>query len=290
MEQKINDINEDTSTPNAPNIETTDENLTVDAMFQQSSLPSLGRQIFSVLPINGPTGGLFNIKKKAVGNEFELVKRNVEVYNSAAIKTALTQEAVQDLKAMHGKEANLVVGKLLRGLANDDENTKTLAFLVAQAKAAAGLTLTSSSNSEVTLFELTKKVTDLILEINKLNLRTYEACAIVPYKAVSAMMALSQYAGGDDDGERGLFIAKIGKTRYYTNPDSTSLVAYVVLRDSENPSKSSAVFSPYMGQIIEARDPDSGSLTYHIFNRYAITASPLHITNNEMIYSFAITL
>ena len=55
---------EDTSTPAAPGIETTDENLSVDQMFQQATLPSLAKQIFSVQPMHGPTAALFNILKK----------------------------------------------------------------------------------------------------------------------------------------------------------------------------------------------------------------------------------
>lgn len=408
-------INEDTVGSNAQNIETTDENLSVDLMFQQNQIPSLGRQIFSVVPINGPTGALFNILKKsdiaevttvlceadtlgslndkywtlssttidyyvwynvntagalapiagktaievalstdasiadvgdatqaaihaiggagvvftatdddaglititntvvgavtiaadgdtgwtdawtvtttgAIVNEFELLRNEVGVYPSSAIKTALTQEAVEDLKSQHNKEANIIIGNLLRGLANDAENVKTLAFLAAQAKASSTLALTTSSNAETNLFEITHKVSELVLEMNKLNLRTYEACVVLPYKVAASIMALSQYAGGEDENTRGLFIAQINQTKFFTNPDSTSLTAYVILKDSANPSKSSAIFSPYVAEIIEANDPNSGSISYHIYNRYAITASPLHITDNEMIYSFAITL
>ncbi len=401
-------LNEDTTGANAPNIASTDENLSVDLMFQQSAIPSLGRQIFSVVPINGPTGALFNIAKQvriaevteivceAVSNneywtlsststnyyvwynvntagsepniadktgievalttgeaaapndvasetqstidalddftatvdtatvtvtnaakgdvvpaadgdtgwtdawtvtstgdneenEFELVRNEVECYPSKVIKTGLTQEAVQDLFAAHGKQAKSIVGKLLRGLANEDENVKTLAFLDAQAKAASGLSLTASDNAQTTLFEITKKVQEIVLLINSKNLRSYEASVVLPYKVAASLMALSQYTSDSDDAH-GLFITQMSQTKYYTHPTPSSLTAYVILKDTQNHSKSSAIFSPYMSNVIEARNPDSGSLSYHIFNRYAITASPLHVTDNEMIYSFAITL
>jgi phage tail sheath gpL-like len=223
-------------------------------------------------------------------NEFKLVRSNVEVENSTAIKTGITQEAIQDLRSQHGKSAEKIIGMMLRALANDAENTKTMSFLSTYAKVSTTLALTNSKNAETNLFEITHKVQELVLQMNKINIRTYDASVVLPYKVMASIMSLSQYIQGEDKEERGLFIAQINRTKYYTNPVSTSLTAYVVLKDIDNPSKSSAIFSPYVSQIIEAQDPNSGSVSYHIFNRYAITISPLHVSGNEMIYSFDITL
>ena len=285
-----NTLVENTTTPNAPEIATTDENLSADVMFQQSELPSLGKQIFSVVPMNGPTAALFNIRKKDATTNFELVRNEVAVFPSESISTGLTQEVVQDIKSQFGKEAPMVVGKLLRGLANDQENTRTLEFLEANCKAESDLNLTDSLNAETNLFEITQRVHELILKANSLNLRTYEAFVVLPYTAVAAIMSLSAYAGGEEEDERGLFIAQIGQTKFFTNPDATSTTAYVGLLDKRNPSRSAAVFSPYVSNIVEATNPDTGELTYHIFNRFAITASPLHVTGNEMMFKFDVVL
>lgn len=281
---------EDTSTPNAPEIATTDENLSVDDMYQQAALPSLGRQIFSVVPMNGPTAALFNIRKKAGTNNFELVRKDVEVYNSESINTGVSQEVIQDLKSQYGKEVEPIVGTLLRGLANDQENEKTIAFLEAQCKAEADLQLSDSLNIESIMFEVSQKVNELVLKANTKNMRTYEAFAVLPYYAGAAMAGLSGYVGGDDKDERGLFLAKVGQISYYMNPVATSTKAYVGLKDTRNASKSAAVFSPYRSTVTEAQDPDSGSINYFIFNRFAITQSPLHVTDNEMMFKFNILL
>ena len=385
---------EDLATPASPNVATTDENLSVDTMFQQVSMPSLGRQIFSVLPIHGPTAALFNIRNQnniiavaqvytitptavdstvytltidgiaysytsgigatvaqitaglaleinvtqtngivpvtAVdnttnitltadvagvaftatdtgagtlvivptqpnvvansGNDFELVRADVTVKNSASIATGITQEVVHDLRSQFGKETAGVIGKLLRGLANDAENTDTIAFLEANALAGTTLLLSNSANAETNLFEITQRVHELVLAINSNHLRSYEAFAVVPYVALGGIMGLSKYVGGDNKSERGLFIAKVGQTKFYLNPDATATNAYVGLKDTTNPSKSSAVFSPYVSNIIDAIDSNTGNSTYHIFNRYAITASPLHVAGEEMLHKFAIQL
>lgn len=286
---------EDTTGANAPNIATTDENLSAEQMFQQSALPSLGRQIFSVVPMNGPTAALFNIRKKdeSAGDdgdgvpEFELVRNEVAVYATTAIHTGVTKEVIQDLYSQYGKEAEQVVGTLLRGLANDQENTRTMAFLNAQSKSIADLQLTDSLSAETNIFEITQKVHETVLLMNGKNLRTFKAFCVLPYYAGAAVASLNSYVGGEDKDERGLFLAEIGQTKFYMNPDVTSTKAYVGLKDV-NPSKSSAVFSPYRSNVVESQNPSTGDTSYHLYNRFAITASPLHVTDNEMLYTFNI--
>lgn len=284
---------ENTTGPAADNIATTDENLTVDAMYQQSSLPSLGRQIFSIIPIHGPTGALFNIRKNVSG-DFELIRKDVEVYPSTLQSTGITQEAIQDMNFMYGKEAKKVIGKLLRSISNDAENVNTLDFLDNNSVAVADLQLSDSANAETNSFEINQKVNELVLKANSLNQRTYQAFCVIPYAAGAAISALSQYiAPSTVEGkkeERGLFLGQVGQTKFYMNPDATSTMAYVGLKDSENPSKSSGVFSPYQSQIVEATNPETGALRYFIANRYAITASPLHVTNNEMLFKFNVVM
>jgi hypothetical protein len=280
---------EDTTTPHAPEIATTDENLSVDNLFQQTLLPSLGKQIFSVIPVNGPTAALFNIRKKKDANDFELLRSEVEVYPSQSITTNVTQEVIQDLFSQYGREAEKIIGSLLRGLANDDENQKTLAFLEANSATAPDVVLSDSHNAEVNLFEITQKVHELVLLINNKTLRTFESWAVVPYQPLGGLMGLTGLNIVNDENERGLYITTVGQTRFYLNPDVNSTTVYVGLKDPNNPSKSSAVFSPYRSSVVEASNPNTGDNVYHIFNRYAITLSPLHETGNELLYKFNIT-
>lgn len=282
-------MNEDTTGAAHPDVATTDENLSIDGIFQQTDMPSLGRQIFSVLPMTGPTAAIFNIKTDKTDPQdikAVLLRNEVEVYPSESLPTGITQEAIQDIRAQYGIEANNVIGTLLRGLANDQENERTLEFLDAQALADTALQLSDSLNAEVNLFEITQKVHETILKINNNHYRSYEAFAVIPATALGGVMALTGYVGGEDDSGNELLIAEIGRTKFYLNPDPTSTTAYVGLKDSRNPSRSSAVFSPYASQIVEAVDPDFGDVHYRIFNRFAITASPLHVTDDEMLYKF----
>lgn len=280
-------LREDTSSANAPNIETTDENLSINQMYQETKLPSLGKQIFSVLPLHGPTGALFNIKKQA-DNSIEIVRNEVEVYNSNSINTGITDEAIQDILSQFGKNGKKIIGRLLRGLSNEDENTKTLAFLDAKCKDVTDLTLSSPQNAESNYFEITQKIHELVLQINSLNTRSFEAFAVIPYTYLAGIVGLKSYIQAKEGDEQGIYVGKIGLTKFYMNPNAASTKAYVGIMDEQDPTKSSAVFSPYTSDITEGRDPDTGQATYFIFNRYAITASPLHVTDNEMLYMFDI--
>jgi hypothetical protein len=291
MMENLNNKNlmvEDTTGPEAPNIASTDSNLTVQEMFQQTSLPSLGRLIFSVVPAQGPTSGIFNVRKKAGTNNFELVRRDVDVFPSESIKTGLTKEVIHDMRAQFGLAANDIIGTLLRGLANEQENDRTLAFLESTSKAESDLNLTNSLNAELNTFEIGQRVHELILRANTINTRTYDSFCVLPYTFAASFAALNTYVGGMDKDESGLFISEIGNTRFFLNPDATSTKAYVGLLDRRNMSKSAAVFTPYMETVVEAQDPDSGEPTYFIFNRFSIAASPLHVTGNEMLFKFNI--
>jgi hypothetical protein len=283
-----NPLVEDTTGAEAPNIASTDSNLSADQMFQQTSLPSLGRLIFSVIPTQGPTSGIFNIRKKAGTNNFELVRNNLDVYPSESIKSGLTMEVLQDIKAQYGSNANQVIGTLLRGLANDQENDKTLAFLTSNSKQEAELNLTAPQNAETITFEIGQKVHQLILKANTQGIRTYDSFCVLPYRWASAFAALNTYVGGMDKDESGLFISEIGNTKFYMNPNPLDTNAYVGLKDVRNPSKSSAIFSPYIETVVEAQDPDSGEMSFFIFNRFGICMSPLHVTGNEMLFKFNI--
>ena len=285
-----NKILENTLTSEEPNIASTDSILTVQEMFEQTLLPSLGREIFSVIPTKGPTSGLFNIRKNTLTNKFELVRRNANVYPSLSIDTGLTQEVVQDIQSQYGKDAIMVIGSLLRGLANAQENEKTIEFLDLNCVETDTLQLTNSLNAEVNLFEITQRVHELILKMNNTNLRTYGAFVVLPAIPLGSLMGLPAYVDTKEEIGHDLYVSQIGKTRFYLNPDPTSTTVYVGLYDEKNSSKSSAVFSPYVSTIVEAVITNTGNSNYFIFNRFAITASPLHTVEDPMLYKFTITL
>ena len=285
LENKI--LLEDLTTDGDINIAQTDANLSMDNVFQQTNIQSLARQVCSTAVLTGPSGAIFNIVKNN-GTDFKLVRKEVSCFPSEIVKTSVTREAVQDLKSQFGKDAENIVGTLFRGISNELENEKLLELLNTESKDYGDLQLSDSMNAELNLFETTQRVHEIVLKMNQKYQRTFDAFAIIPATALGGIMGLSQYAGAIKKEERGLFITQIGSTKFYLNPDVADLNAYVGLKDSENMSKSSLVFSPYQNQILDAIDSDSGDIHYFLVNRFAITSSPLHETDNEMLYKFKV--
>lgn len=268
----------------------TDENLTADQMFQESTVESLARQICAVVPIHGPTGALFNIRKKSGTTDFELVRAEVEVLPTVPVNTSISQEAIQDMKNTFGKDYSKVIGKMFRGIANGIENDALFTFLDANSKDYGSLTLSDSLNAEVNLFEITQRVHEIILKMNRKSYRTYDAFAVIPAIPLAGIFGLRGYAGASSHEERGLFIAQLGQTKFYLNPDPDSTTAYVGCKDEENVSQSSITFSPYQSSIIPVQNPDTGNVGNFLINRFAITKSPLDALNDEMLYKFDITI
>lgn len=285
MENNIT-INEDLTTPANPNIATTDQNLSVDAIFQQTNIQSLVKQISAIATLSGPSGGIFNIIKE--NGNFKVIRRDVEVFPSELKNTKVTREVIQDIKAQFGKDADIIIGTLFRGISNEMENDKLLDVLTTYCKDYGDLQLSDSLNAELNLFEITQRVHEIILQMNSKYQRTYEAFAIVPYKALGGIMGLSQYAGAVKKEERGLFITQIGSTRFYLNPFVNDTNVYVGLNDKDEFGKSSLVFSPYQNSILETIDSETGEEVYFLCNRFAITPSPLHRTDEEMLYKFKV--
>lgn len=291
MEININKdiLLEDLSTAGDPNIAQTNQNLSIDNIFQQTNIPSLAKEICSIAELSGPTGAIFNIIKKTTsGNiDIKLIRKEVSVFPSEILKTSITREAVQDLKSQFSKDADSIIGTLFRGLSNDLENEKLLEVLNTYSKDYDDLQLSDSLNSSLNAFEITQRIHEISLKMNQTYQRSYETFCVLPATAMGAFMGLSNYLGSKEKEANGLFVAQINKTKFYLNPNSTDEYAYVGIKDA-NTSKSSLILSPYQNQILDAINPESGDLHYFLVNRFAITVSALHELNNEMLYKFKI--
>ncbi len=272
----------------APNINVTDENLSINGIYQQAKLPSLGRCIFTVTDIHGPTAAIFNVATNSSG-DVAILRNEVEVYEGKPIKTAITQEAFQDIESQYGLSAFEKVAKLLRGQANDYENEKTIDFLKANAVTSTDINLSEPTLPDISWREVSWKVQQLILEMNSLHIRTYNAFVVLPYKLASSIMSVFADLHNSELAEPNrLFIGKSGLTDWFVNPDPDDDTCYVGLVDANGTGRECAVFSPYTDEVTLAIDPESGEYRYFIWDRFAITISPLHTSTEPMLMSFKV--
>jgi hypothetical protein len=263
-------------------------NIKVDA-----GIKSLAYEIADVQPLHGPTGAVFGINKKDGTNDFQLLRTDatVEALSPANISTGVSVEVIQDLKSQFGKDALKVMNSILTGVANEDENTKLLAWLDTNADDESGandISIANKGNAEEILFAVIQKVGELVVKMNSKNFRTFDSWCVLPQTYAGTILNMSEYIDVTKDNENELFVGKIGKTKFFLNPDSTATAAYVGLK-SKTSGKSSIIFSPYQKQFVKAIDPKSANVNLFLINRFAITLNALSVTDDEMIKKFEIS-
>lgn len=281
-------LNEDTNLPNAENIASTDQKIPLVNVFQQTKLPSLGRSVFYEIKLNGPSGGVFNLTDD--GQNLQLVRSDLNCFPCKTINTHITQESLYDLVHMYGEEyAYKYVSRMLRGLCNVQENEKTLEFLRNNAVDDGALVLSDKLNAETQMFEITNKVQRLCLKMNSLTQRTFSAFAIIPYTHVGSIMTTYAYTTGNNTTDiNELLVADFALMKYYVNPDPNDTYSYVGLRSEVQPYCSSAFFGEFTNDLQLIHDPNTGNLTFYIYNRFGICQSPLSTPENPMLYKFEI--
>lgn len=266
----------------------TDENLSLPVMYQQLATPSLARSVLFDMPLHGPTGALFNMRKKV--DTVELVRSEVEVFPSNPIKTGISVEAMEDMKRQFGVDGVKSVAILLQGLANEDENDKLITFLASKAVAADNLDLSNSGNAYDNFIEIQQHVSDIVIQMNMKGRRTFKSAVLLPYKLAASIMASSGWLNKFTSNSNEFYMGGNDLIEYYINPDITATSTFVILKDRYNGSKSAGSYSSYTNYIQESIDSETGDLNYIIYNRFALGISPLHEVTNPMIMSFTHTL
>ena len=260
--------------------------------FEELPTISLLRAVAAVVPMKMSTGSIINLKRDAATNSFKTVQAalTINTASSNPIQSGLSMEALRDLYNQYQLDGYKIAANLLKGITDQAENDAFLAFLNANSLNTPVLTLTAPGNAEQNLFEITQRVQELVIKMNTPNFRTFDAFAILPYKVAAAISALSGYARGDDDTEDRLIVNKMGKTRYYVNPDVGATQAYVGLgsRDKSSMGSTSVIMGTFPQELLRSQNVESFQGNIGILNRYATAANPLSVAGSEMLMEFAI--
>ena len=260
--------------------------------FEELPTISLLRAVAAVVPMKMSTGQIINLKRNAATNSFETVVSTMTINTATTnpIQSGLSMEAMRDLTNQYGLDGYKIAANLLKGITDKTENDDFLSFLAANSLATPVLTLTDAGNAELNLFEVTQRVQELVIKMNTPSFRTYDAFVILPYKQLAAISALSKYTGGDEDNADRLIVNKLGKTKYYVNPDPAAVEAYVGLADDDKKSMgaSSVIMGTFPQEILKSGFVESFQGNIGILNRYATAVNPLSVAGAEMLVSFVI--
>jgi len=260
--------------------------------FEELPTLSLVREIAAVVPMKYSTGQIVNIRRQGATNSFETVVANLTINTATSnpIQTGISVEVIQDLQNQYGLDGYKIAANLLKGITDQAENTAFLTFLDANSLATPVLTLTDAASAETSLFEITQRVQELVIKMNTPSFRTFDAFVILPYKNAASISALSSYVREKELTEERLVVNRIGKTKYYVNPDVTATKGFVGLSDHDKNSlgASSVIMGTFPQEVLRSGVQGTFQQNVGLLNRYATAVNPLSTAGVEMLMSFEI--
>ena len=266
--------------------------------YMEREVPSIPRDVLNIVKMHGHTNIFFTIKAKSDDSGIEIVKQQLKTVDNPPKRTSITLEALHDIFSVHGLDGIKLVANFLRDHANRDENTDFINFLRTNAVERDPLTLSEPTNSEMTHFEVAKRVQEHIYEMNLKHQRTFEAFAIVPFHQGGAITGLNYINSFANFQNNKIDVAPIISTYriareiltdYYVNPDMNDNYVYVGLRSRLNPSCSCGMFGSYQETIKTAVAYETAEQKLFLFNRYGFVLNPAHSANDPFVIKFKIT-
>ena len=295
---------------NVPLIESTDSSdielsdKLIGRLIQDKYNTSLAYQISDVQALTGPYGQVFTSRRSPDTSDFEIIKKEVQTQTNL-IDTGFTQEVIQDLKHLYNASAKNVAMNVIKGLSDQEENRTLLTKLFQESEVKPALTVQDSHMFESVIFQISQKVSQSVIEMNRDSYKTLDSFCILPKDFAAAVLGSFNYMS--EGKERSLFVGRIGRTDYYINPfpnttsqftDDFSIdyesedssipnYAYVGLKTKQD-GKASLIFCPYLYESEYITDPDTGEAKLFVRNRYGLVTSPLHqpLENKSLLHKF----
>lgn len=274
-------------------------------IFAENTGYSLARELFGNLPLYAPTGQLINVKREPDGlNKFKLkmVSTNVKCFDIDPINIGFTVEAYQDLVNTWGLEnSEKFLSSLIDGVVVDEHNNKAIPFLDTNSNLLPAITVPNSVDPTEVAYAILAEIAKHVHQANRGKFRTYGHFVILPASlshlfdilTIHKQSAAKIRKGGNvlfDDGT--VVIARNPYSDADKQVDKTSdNNVYFGLLDRNEPSRSGAVFSQYKRDVVMATDNHDGSSQMFLYNRFALTANPLHHkTTNPMLWKVAVNV
>jgi len=282
----------DTSKLLTENIQVDNTDEIINKIIEQKFYKSLAYQVCEVSPAHSMESGTFAIKyvddpafpgkKKVV-----LLRNNVVINEDPIEDTGFTVEMIQDLQRQYGKSATDYIAKTFAGISAHNENLALINYLSTNAVSSDNAPV-DPDNAETATFNIQQKVSELLLQINGTSFKSLDAFVILPSKYAASILGVKNLLP-EKSTERELYLGRNSRTKFYLNPDPTSVECFVGVHSSV-PGLSSLIMSPYHHALKVAINPETGEQHVFNFNRYAITENALSTSDvsEKMIYKFEV--
>ncbi len=300
LETSLSSLNENTT----DDISNTDN--IIGSLIKEKYNDSLAYQICDVQPLTTPYGKLFVSKIEDDTSDFKIVQKEVQV-GLDIIQTSFTQEVLQDMNSMFSQSAKTSAARVVSGESHKAENKKIINFLLTESTTLEAVTVQDPENLESVLLQVSKKVSESVIEMNRENYKTLDSFCILGKDFAAAVLGSFDFM--TEGNEKSLFVGRVGRTDYYVNPfsntasqftddfdyayeseDSTIPDYCFVGLKSKTHGQSSLTFCPYKYEAEYVTDPDTLELILFIRNRYGLVTSPFHepLKNRSMLHKFAL--
>lgn len=274
------------------------------SMIDSKYNDSLVYQICEVLPMKSTVGKVFTARQKPGTNDMEVISKEINTKIST-YKTGFTQEVLQDMNSMFGRSTKRSIRNVIKGVSAKEENKSLLTLLFDESTTKSSYTVTDSDSLESVMLQISKKVSESVIEMNRETYKTLDSFCILTKEFAASFLGSFNYM--TEGNEKSLYVGRMGRTDYYINPfpntssqftdaydyayesDASAEIdyCYVGLR-SKTAGASSVIFAPfnYEGQYVT--DPDTLEVNLFVRNRYGIVSSPLHkpLEGTSMLHKF----
>ena len=195
------------------------ENILFD-LIKENYNTSLAYHIAEVIPMNTPQETIYLSYRDSESNNFKVQKAEIQTKINT-LTTGFTQEVFQDMNNMFNKSAKNSAGKVLSGVSSREENDRLLKTLNLESIISPSLTIQDSSNLESILLQLSKKVSELVIQMNVNSYKTLDSFCILDQSWAAAVLGSFDFM--TEGNEKSLFVGRVGRTYYYIFPfyDST---------------------------------------------------------------------
>lgn len=267
---------------------------------------SLSYHVAEVVPMTTPSGSIYISHRNAETRDFKVTRKDIHTKVNT-IKTGFTQEVFQDMQKMFNKSVKTSAGKVLAGISAREENEQLLKTLNLESTVQDTLLITDSASLESVILQLSKRVSEMVIKMNRDTYKTLDSFCILDQKWAAAILGSFNYM--TEGNEKSLFVGRVGRTDYYINPfpntssefdesfdysyeiEDTPIpnYCYVGLID-KIPGRSSLCFAPYNYEKQYIVDPDTGDTILIIRNRYGLITNPQHkpLENKSLLYKFQV--
>lgn len=216
-------------------------------------------------------------------------KSNVITMETRKIKTRLTQEFVQDVKAIFDEEAKNIVTSEINDIITRETEVEVLRYIRQKSQKYGTLVLKNSYGVQNDLASISNDIYAGIRQMSNdmiSNIKRKKDIFIIADSTTCSLLLSSplfQKASDNEDAtDDSLYQGNIGVFKLYMDPYAIDEYVLVGYKNKRSKLDAGLIFRIYQHiNIVEAVDPENGQLVYWLYLRYGYVQNPQSNNNDN---------